>query len=153
MPRVTCRERIPVHRNIANLIHDRDLNCLSVLQYSVDVLRVKHIIVCGHYGCGGIRSAIHPSGLDTVDRWLEPIRSTARRCAAEFSPIADEEARLNRLCERNVEAQVAHLARLGVVRDAWARGQNLSIHGWVYGLKDGLLRNLECTRSGVDGSH
>ncbi len=135
-----------VHRNVANLVREGDLNCLAVLQFSIQVLQVKHIIVCGHYGCGGIRAAVHPTGLEDIDRWLEPVRQTARRFAPSLAPIADEETRLDLLCERNIEAQVGRLADLAVVRNAWARGQPLSIHGWVYRLKDGLLRNLECTR-------
>jgi carbonic anhydrase len=135
-----------VHRNVANLVREGDLNCLAVLQFSIQVLQIKHIIVCGHYGCGGIRAAVHPTGLEDIDRWLEPVRETAVRFAPTLAPIVDEETRLDLLCERNIEAQVGRLAGLAVVQDAWARGQPLSIHGWVYRLKDGLLRNLECTR-------
>ncbi len=138
-----------VHRNVANLVREGDLNCLAVLQFAIEVLQVKHVIVCGHYGCSGIRAAVHPTGLETVDTWLAPVRETAARFAPTLTSIPEEETRLDLLCERNIEAQVERLAGLAVVRDAWARGQPLSIHGWVYRLKDGLLRNLQCTRRSV----
>ncbi len=135
-----------VHRNVANLVHASDINCLSVLQFAVDVLKVKHVIVTGHYGCGGIRAAMDGARHGLIDHWLEPIREVAAQRKAELDVIADEEARLDRLCEMNVEAQVARVAATPIVQDAWARGQDLTIHGLLYGLADGRLRDLGCTR-------
>lgn len=136
-----------VHRNVANLVHAADINCLSVLQFAVDVLKVKHVIVTGHYGCGGIRAAMDGSRHGLIDHWLEPIRELATQRQAELDAIADEEARLDRLCELNVEAQVARVAATPIVQDAWARNQDLTIHGLLYGLADGRLRDLNCSRS------
>jgi len=135
-----------VHRNIANLINEADTNALAVIEFAVDVLCVKNIIVCGHYGCGGIRAAMHETGSDTIDRWLDPVRDTARRFADELLAIGDEDARLNLLCERSTEAQVERVARLDIVRKAWERGQRVAVHGWVYGLEDGRLRDLGCSQ-------
>jgi carbonic anhydrase len=138
-----------VHRNVANLVNPGDLNCLSVLQFAVDVLRVRHIIVCGHYGCGGVRAALDDQRHGLIDYWLQPIRDLAERHESTLAGIADHGARLDRLCELSVKAQVRQVAETPIVVDAWARGQTLAIHGWVYGLDDGLLRDLRCSRAGT----
>ncbi len=133
-----------VHRNVANLVHRADLNLLSVLEFAVETLEVKHIIVCGHYGCGGIRAAMdgHRHGL--IDHWLQPIRDVAQANCAELTKIDEFEAKLNRLCELTVASQVESLSRTPILQSAWQRGRALTIHGWIYGLKDGLLRDLKC---------
>jgi carbonic anhydrase len=131
-----------VHRNVANLVEHTDVNCLSVLQYAIDVLQVKHVIVCGHYGCGGVRAAMSPQPLGLIDNWLRHIRDVHLWHRDELAAIADPGARLDRLCELNVEAQVANVCHTTIVQDAWSRGQRLTVHGWVYSLKDGLLRDL-----------
>jgi len=135
-----------VHRNVANLVNPGDLNCLAVLQFAVDVLKVKRVIVCGHHGCGGVTAALNGERHGLIDYWLHPIRDLAEARAAELERIADPAARTNRLCELNVVAQVRQVADTPIVRDAWARGQSLTIHGWVYSIDDGLLRDLNCTR-------
>ncbi len=137
-----------VHRNVANLVNPGDLNCLSVLQFAVDVLRVKQVIVCGHHGCGGVTAALDKERHGLIDYWLQPIRDLAEAHESVLAEIGDHEARVNRLCELNVEGQVRRVADTPIVRDAWARGQELSIHGWVYSLKDGLLRDLGCSKRG-----
>ena len=131
-----------VHRNVANLVEHTDVNCLSVLQFAVDVLQVKHVIVCGHYGCGGVRAAMaqHPLGL--IDNWLRHIRDVHLWNREELSAIADPTARMDRLCELNIEAQVANVCHTTIVQDAWRRGQSLTVHGWIYSLRDGLLKDL-----------
>ena len=140
-----------VHRNVANLINPGDLNALSVLQFAVEVLQVKYIIVCGHYGCGGVIAATDGQRHGLIDHWLEPIRDTARANAEALDALEDQGLRHDLLCELNVKAQVRRVAETPIVRDAWASGQSLTISGWVYGLKDGLLRDLGCTRSGPTG--
>ena len=130
-----------VHRNVANVVVHTDLNCLSVLQYAVDVLRVRHVIVCGHYGCGGVAAALHRSRHGLVDNWLRHVEDVAEKHAAELDSLA-EERRLDRLCELNVVEQVTNICQTTVAEDAWGRGQDLSVHGLVYGLEDGLLRDL-----------
>jgi carbonic anhydrase len=137
-----------VHRNVANVVVHTDLNCLSVLQYAVDVLDVDHVIVCGHYGCGGVQAALRQSRLGLIDNWLRHIQDVARRHEAELAALPDETQRLNRLCELNVIAQVFNVAETTIVQDAWARGKKLEIHGWIYDLHDGLLNDL---RVGVNG--
>jgi carbonic anhydrase len=132
-----------VHRNVANVVVHTDLNCLSVLQYAVDVLEVDHIIVCGHYGCGGVQAALRNSRLGLIDNWLRHVQDVARAHDAELRALPDEARRLNRLCELNVIAQVLHVGETTIVQDAWARGKQLNIHGWIYGLHDGLLKDLE----------
>lgn len=141
-----------VHRNIANVVHTGDLNLLSVLEYAVGTLGVRHIIVCGHYGCGGVRRALRSDGGSLVDHWLAPVAALHERQSERFAPIRDEEARVNLLCELNVEAQVARVARTPIVRAAWAEGRPLRVHGWIYGLKDGLVRDLgvTCDASGPE---
>lgn len=138
-----------VHRNVANLIHPADLNMLSVVEYAVHQLGVKHIIICGHYGCGGIRAAVSGERFGLIDHWLQPVRDVAdhRFECRECAPWSDPD--LDRLCEASVAAQVGRLARTPTLQAAWQAGRNVSIHGWVYGLKDGLLSDLKCT---IDGN-
>jgi carbonic anhydrase len=132
-----------VHRNVANLAPAQDANFLSVLQFAVEVLRVRHVIVCGHYGCGGVRAALSQERHGLIDHWLAPITSLCWRHAAELAAIADLDARVNVVCEHNVVAQVSSIAANPFIHDAWARGQAVSIHGWIYSIQDGLLRDLE----------
>lgn len=131
-----------VHRNVANVVVHTDLNVLSVLQYGVEVLRVKHIVVCGHYGCGGVSAAMTSQPLGLIDNWLRHIRDVAMTHAEELARIEDPVARRDRLCELNVAAQVANVCHSTIVQDAWRRGQPLTVHGWIYALADGLLRDL-----------
>jgi carbonic anhydrase len=138
-----------VHRNVANVVVHTDLNCLSVMQFAIDVLKVSHIIVVGHYGCGGVRAALEDARHGLIDNWLRHIQDVRDK----HRPLLDDaapEARVDRLCELNVVEQVVNVAQTTVVRDAWARGQELAVHGWIYGLKDGLLRDmgLTATRQG-----
>ena len=135
-----------VHRNVANVVVHSDLNCLSALQYAIDALGVEHVIVCGHYGCGGVRAAYERSTLGLIDNWLRHVQDVADRHASVLQRESDDEARVNRLCELNVIEQVRNVAQSTVVGDAWRRGQPLAVHGWIYGLQDGLLRDLHCTR-------
>ncbi len=136
-----------VHRNIANLAPPQDANYLSVLQFAVDVLKVKHILVVGHYGCGGVSAAVDGRRRGLVDHWLHPIREVCDEHRAELDAIADGPARLNRLCELNVVRQVKNVASDLFVQDAWARGQTLFVHGWVYSIATGLITDLEVTVS------
>ena len=131
-----------VHRNVANVVVHTDLNCLSTIQFAVDVLRVEHIIVCGHYGCGGVLAALRDERLGLIDNWLRHVQDVRRKRAAEVDGLADEIARHNRLCELNVLEQMANVNKTTIVRDAWARGQALSVHGWIYDIRDGLLREV-----------
>ena len=131
-----------VHRNVANLVEHTDVNCLSVLQYAIDVLRVKHVIVCGHYGCGGVRAAMSPQPLGLIDNWLRHIRDVLLWHRDELAEIHDFDARADRLAELNIEAQVANVCHTTIVQDAWRRGQAVTVHGWIYALSDGLLRDL-----------
>lgn len=139
-----------VHRNIANLIIHSDLNCLSVLQYAIDYLDIKHIIVCGHYGCGGVGAAMKNNQLGLVDNWLTIIRDVYARSRDELDAIKDKTKRYDRLVELNVISQVENICHTTVVQNAWARGRDLTIHGWVYELKTGYLRDLDCMVSGLD---
>ena len=132
-----------VHRNVANLVVHTDLNCLSVMQYAVEVLRVRHVIVCGHYGCGGVQAALENARFGLIDNWLRHVQDVAAKHRAVLEGAADAAARLRLLCELNVVEQVANVCRTTVVQAAWERGQELSVHGWVYGLDDGLLRDLD----------
>lgn len=132
-----------VHRNIANVVVHTDLNCLSVLQFAVDVLGVKHVIVCGHYGCGGVRAALEDSSHGLIDNWLLHIRDISEKYTDELSAFTDDAKREDRLCELNVIEQVRNVAKTTIVKQAWARGQELALHGIVYGLHDGRLRNLD----------
>lgn len=136
-----------VHRNVANLVLHSDMNCLSVLQYAVEVLQVRHIIVCGHYGCGGVKTAVEPRSRGLISNWLRPIRELADARTAELSSLVDEVARSDRLCELNVMRQVENVANTTIVQDAWHHGQVLSVHGLCYGVGDGLLRDLGVTVS------
>ena len=138
-----------VHRNIANIIVPSDLNCLSVLQYAVDVLKVKHVIICGHYGCGGVAAAFHNRRVGLVDNWLRHIHDTKAKYHALLS-TTDEKANLDRLCELNVIEQVFSAAQTTIIQDAWQRGQSVTIHGWVYDLHDGLLHSLGLEVSSLD---
>ena len=136
-----------VHRNVANLAPPQDANYLSVLQFAVDVLKVSHILVVGHYGCGGVAAAVDGKRRGLVDHWLHPIREIHQAHLGELDAIPDEKARLNRLCELNVMRQVKNVASDVFVQEAWARGQQLSVHGWVYALSDGLVNDLNVTVS------
>jgi carbonic anhydrase len=131
-----------VHRNVANLVVHTDLNCLSVLQYAIEVLQVKHIIVCGHYGCGGVNAALHNLKLGLIDNWLRHVQDVMEKHDALLKKIDDDELRLDKLCELNVIEQVVNVCQTTIVQSAWGRGQSLSVHGWVYGIQDGLLRDL-----------
>jgi carbonic anhydrase len=132
-----------VHRNVANVVVHTDMNILSVLQYGIEVLGVRHIVVCGHYGCGGIRASLKPEPLGLIDNWLRHIRDVLALHRAELDAIEDEERRADRLCELNVAAQVANVCRTTIVQDAWRQGRPLAVHGWIYSLDDGLLRDLD----------
>ncbi len=133
-----------VHRNVANVVVHTDLNCLSVLQYAVDVLKVKHVIVCGHYGCGGIRAAYENTRLGLIDNWLRHVQDVAHKHHALLHQVTDETTRLNTLAELNVIEQVTNVSQTTIVRDAWQRGQELAVHSWIYGIRDGELRDLGC---------
>ncbi len=140
-----------VHRNVANLVVHTDLNCLSVLQYAVDVLGVKHVIVCGHYGCGGVRAALNRDRLGLIDNWLRHVQDVAEQHQHLLAPIEAFPNRVDRLCELNVIEQARHVCQTTIVQEAWGRGQALAIHGWIYGLHDGRLRDLGVSTSTVDG--
>jgi carbonic anhydrase len=131
-----------VHRNIANVVVHTDLNCLSVIQYAVEVLKVKHIIVCGHYGCGGVQAAMRDQSYGLIDNWLRNIKDVYTQHEEELENIEDERERFDRLCELNVASQVANVCYTTIVQRAWQIGQDLSVHGWIYGLHDGRLRDL-----------
>lgn len=139
-----------VHRNVANLVVASDLNCLSVIQYAVEVLNVEHIIVCGHYGCGGVRAAMQDRQFGLIDNWLQPIRRLCERHAEELEALAETERRIDRLCELNVLAQARSVASTTIVQNAWHREQPLAVHAWIYGLADGLIRDLGETLRGID---
>jgi carbonic anhydrase len=132
-----------VHRNVGNVVVHTDMNCLSVLQYGIEVLGVRHVIVCGHHGCGGVRAALDPTPLGLIDNWLRHIRDVHAMHRAELDAIADDDRRADRLCELNVAAQVANVCRTTIVQDAWRRHHPVAVHGWVYSLADGLLRDLD----------
>lgn len=139
-----------VHRNVANVVVHSDLNCLAVLQYAVEVLRVKHIIVCGHYGCGGVEAALHNRTFGLIDNWLRHVQAIRNKHEALLSECPDDSCRLRRLCELNVIEQVVNVSQTTIVQDAWKRGQKLSIHGWIYGVADGLLRDMGMLMTGSD---
>jgi len=138
-----------VHRNIANVVIHTDLNCLSVIQYAVEVLKVKHIIVCGHYGCGGVQAALAKMAYGLIDTWLRHIKDVYRHHQDELDGITDENEKLNRLCELNVIEQVANVCHTSIVQKAWEAGQELSVHGWIYSIEDGILKNLDVCVAGV----
>jgi carbonic anhydrase len=131
-----------VHRNVANVVVHTDFNCLAVLQFAVDVLKVEHVMVVGHYGCGGVKAALEDSAHGLIDNWLRHVQDVAARHAAELARSASPADKVNRLCELNVVEQVVHLARTTIVQDAWRRGQSLTLHGLIYGLSDGHLHDL-----------
>jgi carbonic anhydrase len=137
-----------VHRNIANVVVHSDLNCLSVMQFAVDVLKVEHIIVCGHYGCSGVSAALRNERVGLADNWLRHLQDVHSKHDARVGSLADTQRRIDRLCELNVIEQVANVCQTTIVGDAWDRGQELAVHGWVYGLQDGLVRDLGTTVSG-----
>ncbi len=134
-----------VHRNVANVVAADDPNCHAVLQYAVEVLQVEHVIVCGHYGCGGVQAAFGGPQAMPLESWLTHVRQVRRAHAAELDALEDDSTRWRRLCELNVIAQVENVSRTGIVQGAWARGQMLAVHGWIYDLRDGLLRDLDVT--------
>jgi len=136
-----------VHRNLANVVVHTDLNCLSVIQFAVDVLKVRHIMVVGHYGCGGVRAALRCERVGLADNWLRHVQDVREKHDACLCGLADETARGARLCELNVIEQASNVCHTSIVRDAWTRGQKLTVHGWIYGLRDGLLRDLNCSAS------
>jgi carbonic anhydrase len=137
-----------VHRNVANVVVHTDLNCLSAIQFAVDVLHVEHIIVCGHYGCGGVLAALQSSKLGLIDNWLRHVQDVRAKHRSQIDSLSTEAEQHARLCELNVIEQVANVSQTTVVYDAWSRQQSLTIHGWIYGLADGLLRDLGVTVTG-----
>jgi carbonic anhydrase len=139
-----------VHRNVANVVVHSDLNCLSVMQFAVEVLRVEHIIVCGHYGCSGVAAALENRRVGLADNWLRHVQDVHHKHDAIVGDVHDQSARVDRLCELNVIEQVANVCQTTIVGDAWDRGQSLAVHGWVYGLRDGLVRDLLTTVTGSD---
>ncbi|GEO80588.1 carbonate dehydratase [Pararhodospirillum oryzae] len=139
-----------VHRNIANVVPPTDANCLTVIDYAIQVIKVEHIMVTGHYGCGGVRAALTNQTFGAIDHWLAYIKDIARIHAAELDALPDEEARVDRLCELNVLHQVLNVARTSQVQAAWHRGQPLQVHGWIYSLKDGLVRDLNVSMAGPE---
>jgi carbonic anhydrase len=139
-----------VHRNVANIVVHTDLNCLSVMQFAVDVLNVEHIIVVGHYGCGGVRAALERQRLGLIDNWLRHIVDVHARHREKIDAAGGVEAQVDRLCELNVIEQVDNVCQTSIVRDAWERGQDLAVHGWCYGLRDGLIRDLRYSASSVE---
>ena len=132
-----------VHRNVANVVSHTDLNCLSVIQFAIDVLKVKHIIVVGHYGCGGVAAALRGDRIGLADNWLRHVQDVRQKHESRLSALDDSARRADRLCELNVIEQAVNVCQTTIVQDAWERGQVLSVHGWVYGLQDGLVRDLQ----------
>ncbi|KAF0192818.1 MAG: carbonate dehydratase [Gammaproteobacteria bacterium] len=139
-----------VHRNVANIVVHTDLNCLSVIQYAVDVLKVSHVIVCGHYGCGGVQAAIRNSRLGLIENWLRHVQDVRLKHDAHLCTIKDETPLIKRMCELNVIEQAVSVCQTTIVQDAWARGQSLTVHGWIYSIEDGLLRNLGICASNME---
>jgi len=134
--------QIFVHRNVANLVIHTDMNCLSVLQYAVEILQVEHIIVCGHYGCGGITAAVEDQRHGLIDNWLRHVRDVYQRHQRQLDKVQDKATLLRRLCELNAQEQVLNVANTTTIQDAWRRGQSLTIHGWIYDIRDGLIQDL-----------
>ena len=132
-----------VHRNVANVVVHTDLNCLSVIQYAVEALRVQHIIVCGHYGCGGVLAALRGEQLGLIDNWLRQVQDVRDKNLSALEALAGENERHNRLCELNVVDQVLNVCKTTIAQNAWSRGQSLAVHGWIYSIADGLLRDLD----------
>ena len=139
-----------VHRNIANLVVHTDLNCLSVIQYAVEVLKVKHIIVCGHYGCGGIQAAMDNKEHGLIDNWLQNIKDVYRYHQAQIDSIQNQEKKIDLLCELNIAEQVTNICHTTIVQRAWNNGRNLEVHGWVYGLEDGIIKDLNVYAKDAD---
>ncbi len=139
-----------VHRNIANVVVHTDFNCLSVVEFAVAVLKVKHIIVCGHYGCGGVKAASENHHLGLIDNWLRHIRDVRNKHEEVLRVIQDEDERLDRLCELNVVEQAHNVCHTTVVQEAWEKGQSLAVHGWIYKIQDGLIRDMKVTITGPD---
>jgi carbonic anhydrase len=136
-----------VHRNIANVVVHTDLNCLSVIQFAVDILKVRHIILCGHYGCSGVHAAMTKHRIGLSDNWLRHVQDVAAKHGGELDKLAEEERRHRRLCELNAREQVENIAQCTAVQEAWERGQPLQVHGWIYDLKDGLIHDLNVSKS------
>lgn len=136
-----------VHRNVANLVDHTDMNCLSVLQYAVEVLKVKHVIVCGHYGCGGVKAAMEDKSHGLVDNWIRSIRDIYLQNMEIFKSLKTENSKIDKLCELNVMKQVYNVSQTTIVQEAWNKKHDLTIHGWIYSLKNGLLKDLEVTVS------
>jgi carbonic anhydrase len=134
-----------VHRNVANVVVHTDLNCLTVMQFAIDILKVRHVIVCGHYGCSGVQTALRGDRIGLSDNWLRHVQDVRRLHEQRIARAGDAEDAANRLCELNVIEQVMHVCETTIVRDAWDRGQEVWVHGWIYGLHDGLLRDLGVT--------
>jgi len=141
-----------VHRNVANVVVHTDLNCLSAIQYAVEVLRVEHIIICGHYGCGGVLAALQDQNLGLIDNWLRHVQDVRAKHRAQIDALSGEAQQHARLCELNVIEQVINVKQTTVVRDAWARGQAVTVHGWIYDLNDGLIRDLDVSGSASEAS-
>jgi carbonic anhydrase len=142
-----------VHRNVANVVVHADLNCLSTVQFAVDVLRVRHIIVCGHYGCGGVLAALRDDTLGLCDNWLRHVQDVRWKHQARIDALAGDAERHRRLCELNVIEQVVNVSQTTVLREAWGRGQDLTVHGWIYDIRDGLLRDLEMSVAAGEDLH
>ena len=140
-----------VQRNVANLVIHTDFNCLSVMQFAVDVLKVDHIIVCGHHGCGGVKAAMNNLQFGLIDNWLRHVQDVLHTHEALLADVKDEDSRVDRLCELNVIEQVLNVGRTTIVQSAWQRGQGLALHGWIYGLEDGLLRDLGVSIDNAEG--
>jgi carbonic anhydrase len=136
-----------VHRNIANLVVHTDLNCLSVMQFAVDVLKVRHIIVCGHYGCSGVRAALRRERIGLSDNWLRHLQDVRQKHSLRLSCVCSDHEAVDKLCELNVIEQVANVCQTTIAQDAWDRGQELCVHGWIYGIQDGLIRDLSISVS------
>jgi len=139
-----------VHRNIANLVIHTDLNCLSVIQYAVEVLKVKHIIVCGHYGCGGIQTAMDKKDYGLIDNWLRNIKDIYRSHQDKIDSLQNDKDKINLLCELNVIEQVANICHTSIVQSAWKSGQALTVHGWIYSIEDGILKDLNVCTTNLD---
>lgn len=137
-----------VHRNVANVVEHSDMNCLSVLQYAVDVLKVKHIIVCGHYGCGGVQAALQNRELGLIDNWIRRIKDIAQLNQIELNALVNQTERVDRLCELNVIAQVANISHTTIVQRAWSQGRDLVVHGWIYSVANGILKDLRLAVKG-----
>jgi len=138
-----------VHRNVANLVHHSDMNCLAVMQFAVEVLKVRHIIVCGHYGCGGVKAAFDDSRFGLVDNWLRPIQDTMHKYQSELETLPDYELRLDKLCEINIIEQIISVGETTIVQDAWEREQPLYLHGWIYRIAEGIYRDMNVTVSSL----